>query len=71
MVYNIGAAYPPFCKFNILDFPLCAHVLKRCIDPDGLALFPPPTPVNRKPRETILETFRYRKNADASVSHRF
>lgn len=62
MECNIGAAYRPFCKFNILSIPSHAHVLKRRIDPDGLALFLLRQPVNRKPRETIPETLRYRKN---------
>jgi len=62
MEYNIDTVHPPFCKFNILSIPPHAHVLKRRIDPDGLTLFLLRRSVNRKPCETIPETFRYRKN---------
>lgn len=55
MEHHIGAVYPPFCKFNILSILPHAHVLKRRIDPDGLALFLLRRPVNRKPSETIPE----------------
>ena len=70
MACNIGAAYPPFCKFNILSIPPHAHVLKYRIDPDGLALFLLRRPVNRKPCKTIPETLRYRKNViDTRLSY--
>jgi len=71
MECNIGAEYPPFCKFNILSISPHAHVLKCRIDPDGLALFLLRRPVNRKPCETIPETLRYRKNVIDIVSRMF
>jgi len=71
MECNIGAEYPPFCKFNILSISPHAHVLKCRIDPDGLALFLLRRPVNRKPCETIPETLRYWKNVIDIVSRMF
>lgn len=44
-------AYPPFCKFNFLNFLPHAHVLKRRIDPDRLTLFLLQRSVNRKLRD--------------------
>lgn len=69
---NISVAYPPFCKFNILNFLPRAHVLKCRIDPDRLTLFLLlPTACQSETARQFWKRSVIGKILYATVSHRF